>query len=757
MNNKIYSPILQSAQKAFVYQGDYVINFTYPQLVNRAAIKHMQVRITKQQDSKTIVDTSQFPDGIYYTKNFSADGAITLPFGRAIAQPRAGELYKVQLRFGYCDLFTSLSNFTTWKSTAVQNGDFSEWSTVMVIKCISGSSMRFIGFNRGDVLNTLRPEIKAVTQFETVEEEYVDTYKFTLLDAGKVIAESDWLQHLETDEGIDSYTFNIVLEEEKEYQVKYAIVSNNGYEQSISTIFSVSNNYFTSLQGVIFEIDELDYENGGVKLLAIGDPDLLVGKFIISRADESSNYLVWEDLHCEYAAGVKSFAFTDYTVRDGISYKYALQVQTEHGYRTAPLYANEYAPVTIYLEHSYLVGKDSRQLKLMYNVQVSSFKHTVLASKQDTLGSKYPSILRNGIAYYAEFPIAGLISVKEDDINTFARLDSEIAPNILSYENITTEQRFREQVEEFLNDGEPKLFRSATEGNFLVVLMNISLTPQTTVNRALYDFTATAYEIAPVEFNTLRAFGIINDSSKIDTPPAEVTTVDNQLGNSIEGPHNSFNLTPWLSNQVIRNYTTEAYDVSLKSITYIEFYSGDQDATLTVGGKTIFVPAYKRYYYLEPVDYPTAVITNAPSKLALLNYKFSYARSPSSSISSIVDYGRRRTWGQVNNLSATESSTVIQLEHLILQDMISSTGLVPGGRIVDDMVIISGNFEYKINKFTDIIITGSPNEQIGSFMMNETGYYRLHNVPIAEVRKITLDLSKEFLIDYSCSVDWVQR
>jgi len=46
---------------------------------------------------------------------------------------------------------------------------------------------------------------------------------------------------------------------------------------------------------------------------------------------------------------------------------------------------------------------------------MNNFKHTTLANKQDTLGGKYPIIMRHGEAYYGEFPVNGLISLHADE------------------------------------------------------------------------------------------------------------------------------------------------------------------------------------------------------------------------------------------------------------------------------------------------------------------------------------------------------
>ena len=70
-----------------------------------------------------------------------------------------------------------------------------------------------------------------------------------------------------------------------------------------------------------------------------------------------------------------------------------------------------------------------------------------------------------------------------------------VAHDIYPTNNWWWERLFREEAIKWLNDGEPKLFRSMTEGNMVVMLMDISLTPNPQVGRRTYNFSATAYEI----------------------------------------------------------------------------------------------------------------------------------------------------------------------------------------------------------------------------------------------------------------------
>lgn len=153
------------------------------------------------------------------------------------------------------------------------------------------------------------------------------------------------------------------------------------------------------------------------------------------------------------------------------------------------------------------------QLCIRFNPKVSSFKETVLESKVDTIGSQYPFFFRNSNVKYKEFPISGLISYNMDDDQTFFHLSSaqeSIRPSTphttnqekifikgtqLTSENIAYERQFKMKVLEWLNNGKPKVFRSPTEGNFIVRLMNVTLQPEDQLGRMIHSFSATAYEI----------------------------------------------------------------------------------------------------------------------------------------------------------------------------------------------------------------------------------------------------------------------
>lgn len=161
-------------------------------------------------------------------------------------------------------------------------------------------------------------------------------------------------------------------------------------------------------------------------------------------------------------------------------------------------------PIKAEFEDVFLVDKDM-VMKIRYNPKVSNFKRNLLEAKQDTIGNQYPFILKNGNSNYFSFSLGGLISKciegqqiiqYRQSINSNEEKDIAESLTSLSDTNVYNERIYREKIEQFLTNGKAKLFKSATEGNKLIYLMQTSLTPEDKLGRMLYSFTTTAYEIA---------------------------------------------------------------------------------------------------------------------------------------------------------------------------------------------------------------------------------------------------------------------
>lgn len=272
---------------------------------------------------------------------------------------------------------------------------------------------------------------------------------------------------------------------------------------------------------------ELEEDEGriGLKLYSFTD-DYYSGNLCISRASMKDNFTTWEDIKIITLKKEKVNDYPiiyDYTIESGVWYKYAVQSISYQGERGI---LNEMGKsIRRIFNYSYLLGQGGKQLKLNFDNTINSFKYQVYDSKIDTIGSKYPFINRNAMVNYRTFPINGLISFWMDENQTFLENgkkdiygkdsivnlynDDNDKRGIYQYDH-TYERDFRQIVLDFLQDGKPKLFKSPTEGNIIVRLMDINCTPNQSLDRMIYSFSSNANEIDDATMSNYLKYGLYN-------------------------------------------------------------------------------------------------------------------------------------------------------------------------------------------------------------------------------------------------------
>jgi hypothetical protein len=146
----------------------------------------------------------------------------------------------------------------------------------------------------------------------------------------------------------------------------------------------------------------------------------------------------------------------------------------------------------------------------------------VSESSTETIGGRYPVFSRNAALDYKQFPVNGLISFFMDEANTFTDktvvfngADITALYNNYNDENGITqydyiyEREFRNLVSDFLYDGKIKLFKSPTEGNILVRLMGVDMSPMQEASRIVYSFSSTASEIAESTVDNYKKYNLL--------------------------------------------------------------------------------------------------------------------------------------------------------------------------------------------------------------------------------------------------------
>lgn len=456
----------------------------------------------------------------------------------SIQQP---QIYKIKLN-------SSLNGFAIFPTGKVHKGQIrfvnsndpnnitsaSEWSGWFLFKRIGETNQNIFNISLD---STQSPVVKGtITRDGEIwfnnNLETINKYKYLIYSANPVsgekenlLEESNWIQ-AEANSPM-SYQVRSRLQLGQKYKIIFRIQTKNLYEFEEDTLYTPSNIVTDSEINMKIEA-HADPEEGTINIfLSQLDPngesvENLV--YAISRSSNKNNYKE-QELLTEIVFEKEGLFYTDYTVEDGVKYKYSVQrVVSAAGARGG---FRETEEVEAKLNYTYLWDGNA-QLKLKFNNSLSSIKRNILTQKQDTIGGKYPTIYRNGVVNYLEFPVSGLISLHLDENNKFFQFQEDgyyykneliipiekfkdpVTKEILGFNtnltpnNIYIERKFREKVEEFLNEPTEKLYRSPTEGNIMIYLAGASFSPNQQLGRMISEFSATAYEVSEPTIEHMR-------------------------------------------------------------------------------------------------------------------------------------------------------------------------------------------------------------------------------------------------------------
>lgn len=514
------------------------IPFQMNRSVAKGDVAKMKAIIKSVQTNAQIATATCEVDQWYYKNN---QWIASFPINQS--DFLIGQYYKVQLAYVNMD---------------GKNDNDGFYSSVGTFKYTSQPSLIIKDLEGGIKINTNIYNYTGVYENTLDPSEKVYSYWFNIFELGKdtpVQTSGELLHNSSTDEFTDRSqdTWTTRYGCDGDFTIQYCVKTINGLVEE-SQKYRITDN-----QAV--DTDILKYYQFVARNDAAGayvelsiephsttkpeDRKFINGQFLLLRASSEDDYQSWYQLTefvlANWDSQSRRYLCRDYCVSQGVSYKYALQAFNAAGIYSKRIETNV---LDVDFEDMYL-SDGKRQLRIRYNPKVSSFKNTILESKMDTIGGKYPFFFRNGNVKYKEFPISGLISVLTDENNEFIEGLQTIEPyrvntpfvnseeycgdltssyTDLSADNFHKEREFKMEVLEWLTNGKPKLFRSPGEGSFIVRLMNTSMSPNDTLSRMLHTFTSTAYEIADCTFENLRAYGMLMEE-KLETRDLEFVQI----------------------------------------------------------------------------------------------------------------------------------------------------------------------------------------------------------------------------------------
>ena len=478
----------------------------------------------------------------------------------------ADVLYKVQLRFSSLDVqYNALAPFF------IDNIQyFSEWSQVCIIKPIippvfyiddfhhsseddygqKDSDQDTFTYNLAEFIGVYKPNKSSESlkywRLRLLQNSFTESDKAYINDY--TIADSGWKEasafNYTLDETAMSFECSLMYDFSQDhtsnlYKLFFEIQTKNGYTDSKIYSFEFQQINIDAIIGKM--LPYVNNEEGYIKLV-FQTSESKNGNVAIRRSDSKHNFLNWQDLtnfllFDRLVDG--KLVYYDFTVESGLAYKYIIQRRDPRGRRGTPATSQVIIPEW---EHAFLLEDAGngyidkvKQLKLKYDFQISSYKTNISENKTDTIGSQYPFIRRNGEMYYRSFPISGTITAYMDNVELFVPKDTlydnrkdifvtqykgqSYQENINKQYDYIYERKFREEVEKFLYNAKPKLYKSTQEGNIFIKIMEVSLTPKAELDRMIYSFSGTAYEIGEASLNTLYDYGFI-DIGVFDPQPS---------------------------------------------------------------------------------------------------------------------------------------------------------------------------------------------------------------------------------------------
>lgn len=536
----LYPPRMESFMPAFVYNTTVKVYFGLSEFNSFSEIANAQITVTNQNTNLSVLDKAKYPSEIMLkeiqTDNTRADDKYYIEINTNDIENgfSIDEYYNVQIRFTSTEAGEiSLSTPQALDSWLTTNLDyFSEWSRVCIIRAISLPTMTVSGYDIQDghiIWSMSNSNLLGTLNFSSDEEtEQLKSYQVKLFDENNLLLTDSGILYSDNYNNPNSFIYNFKygFEVGKSYSFIINYETNNLYTNSISITFDVIEEPGEDLD---FSFgSKIDEENARVDIdiKRSEDKPSFTGKIIIRRTSSESNFTIWEDMHVINLSNITKYKYEwfDETIKSGVWYNYAIQAATPAGLRQDIKISKK--PIMMIFDDVFLTTKD-RQLKIKFNPSINSFKKNISETKIETIGSKYPFFRRNGAIGYVEFPISGLISFQMDESQAFiTKEELYLNKNILKrYDKYNTENMenwpiteandfvyeklFRDKVMEFLYDGQVKLFRSPTEGNYLIRLTDVSFSPNEQLGRMIWSFSATASEIDEDTVDNYEKYDII--------------------------------------------------------------------------------------------------------------------------------------------------------------------------------------------------------------------------------------------------------
>jgi len=513
-------------------------------------------------------------NGIFCCRIFNKDNMyyIEMPLKSSEYQLKYQQLYSFQFRFVLKGTYIFKEQYpyywvidpNMYDSYITPHLDkFSEWSKKEIVKIIpplKSVSITNINGKNQDYNLSVKEDQSGIHSFSFITNQFLNFQGKILFDDSSInnqtisvikkyrvkittgygntkkeVDNSDWIYPIEKTQNF-SFQGTVILQKYTRYNLEIEFETVDNFIFSTFDLFTIAQ--------IEADDDVLPIEDIVVK--PIYEQNSLLINFLcnnnfssiiaIKRTDSDSNFTKWIDVFYgqisdnfsispqltlltskelqEYHNPNINFGFSwiDRTIESGKEYKYCIQRRSSE-IRAGLI--NKYSNVqSIVFDNISLLGERGQELQIVFDPSIDNYSQHYADSITETFG-QYPFVGRKGRINYKQFSLSGTISHDGDFEEQFYQYNNN--DNLSSTDNdIVREKNFRDKVINFLYDNNIKLFKSATEGNILIKLTDISFSPKKELGRRIYSFSATATEIDNFSYSNCIKYNLVDNNKLSD-------------------------------------------------------------------------------------------------------------------------------------------------------------------------------------------------------------------------------------------------
>ena len=276
----------------------------------------------------------------------------------------------------------------------------------------------------------------------------------------------------------------------------------------------------------------LDLNAGEIDMPMIdGLPDKskIISEIAVLKSVLGEGLLKWEEITRIKASTMQEAVLYDYFVENGNYYRYALQPILANGVKGA--ITTFYDSVATF-GGFWLLGEKDMQFSFIYDGKIGTMVKHKPEDFVETISGKFPYAVRSSELDYFTFPFSGKLTYHQDVHNLFTAKnytttmspDPTIPINYveLKYgdemrlnanndleemqDGMVMQRAWRNKILKWLTDGGLKVLKSESQGNILVKISDVKVTPIESLYGLIADFECTMTQMGVVDEKTLQKY-----------------------------------------------------------------------------------------------------------------------------------------------------------------------------------------------------------------------------------------------------------